>query len=64
MNAQKIDDSKLETFGMVIALFQVDNKDEKSCFFEEIFLLAEISIDVAFRMFFLTLSNVQVNFNN
>lgn len=43
---------------MVIVFFLVDNKDKKSCFFEETFLLADISIAIAFGMFFLILSNV------
>lgn len=54
----------LDTYEIIIALFQVDDKDEKSHFFEMIFLLACISIDIAFRISSLTLSNVGVNFNN
>lgn len=42
----------------------MDNKDRKSQFFEKAFLLADISIDATFRMFFLTLSNAKVNFTN
>lgn len=34
VSAQKIDSSRLETFGMVIALFQVDDKDKTPRFFE------------------------------
>lgn len=49
---------------MIIILFQIDNKYKKSCFFQGTFLLADISIDITFRMSFLTLSNVEVNFNN
>lgn len=33
-------------------------------FFEEIFLLANISIDVTLKIFFFTLSNIKINFNN
>lgn len=47
-NAQKIDDSRLETFKMVIALLQVDDKDGKFRFFKETFLLPEMSINITF----------------
>lgn len=64
MDAQKIDDSRLETYGMIIVSFQVDNKDKNSCFIEKTFFLTNISMDVAFRIFSNTLSNVKINFNN
>ena len=32
------------------------------CFFEETLLLTDISINVALKMFFLTLSNVEIDF--
>lgn len=64
MGTQKIDSSKLETVKIVITSFRVDNKDGKFPFFEETSLLADISINIALGIFFLTLSNVEVNFNN
>lgn len=64
IDAQKINGSKFKIFGMVITSFLVENKDGKSCFFEEIFPLANIGRDVDFEMLFLTLSNVEVNFTN
>lgn len=64
VGVQKINDNKLETYGIVIALFKVDNKNGKSDFFEEIFWLADISMDIVFKIFFLTLSNLEVKFNN
>lgn len=65
MGTQKIDGSKLEIFGMVIASFQVDDKNKKFCFIlQEIFLLAIIDMDVSFGISFLILSNVRVNFKN
>lgn len=64
IGTQKIDNNGLETYEMVFALFQMNNKDRKSHFFEETFLLADININVAFGMFFFTLSNVKVNCNN
>lgn len=64
IDAQTIDDNRLETFRMMIALFQVDDKDKKSRFLEKIFLLTDISLDIVFGIPFLILSNVEVNFNN
>lgn len=64
MSVKKIDGSWLKTFGIVIALFKVEDKEGKFCFFKEIFLLADISINVAFGILFLTLGNVKINFNN
>lgn len=64
VNTQKIDNSGLKIFDIVITSFLVEDKDKKFCFFEKIFLLADISMDVALGMLFLNLSNVEVNFVN
>lgn len=40
------------------------DKDGKLCFFQKSFVLAYISIYVAFEIQFLTLSNVEINFND
>lgn len=64
MSAQKIDGNKLKTYKMIIASFQMDDKDKKSCFLEKTFLLAEISINVVFEMSFFILRNIVVKFNN
>lgn len=42
----------------------MEDKDRRSHFFEEIFLLADISMDVTFGMSFFTLSNVEINFTD
>lgn len=55
VGAQKIDGFKLNSFGMIIAFFSVEDKEERSRFFEEIFLLADISMDNALGMLFFTL---------
>ena len=60
VGAQKIDDSSLRTFGMVIAGFQVEDKLGRARFFQELFLLAETSIEVVLRMPFLILSNADI----
>ena len=60
VGAQKIDGSSLATYGMVIAAFQVVDKLGCSRFFQETFLLADISMEVVLGMPFLTLSNADV----
>ena len=58
--AQKIDDSTLKTFGMVLASFQVEDKLRRARFFQETFLLANFSIKVVLEISFLTLSNANI----
>lgn len=58
IRAQNIDGSQLKIFSIVITFFLIDDKDGKSYFFEEIFLLSGISMDIAFGMSFLILSNI------
>ena len=62
IGAQKIDRSTLETFGMVLASFQVEDKLGRLRFFQETFLLADISTGVVLGMPFLTLSNANIQF--
>ena len=62
IGAQKIDGSTLETFGMILADFQVEDKLGRARFFQETFLLADISTEVVPGMPFLTLSNANVQF--
>lgn len=64
ISAEKIDGSILKTYGMVITLFHMDDKDVKFCFFAETFILANISMNITFGMSLFTLSNIEVNFNN
>lgn len=49
---------------MIITSFQLDDKDRESYFFEETFLLADISMDITFGILSLILGNVKINFNN
>ena len=62
VGAQKIDRSTLETFRMAIASFQVEDKLGRACFFQEIFLVANTSMEVVLGMPFLTLSNADIWF--
>ena len=45
---------------MVLANFQVEDKLEKTWFFQETFLLANINIKVVLGILFLTFSNVDI----
>ena len=62
IGAQKIDDSALETFGMVIADFQGEDKAIRFRFFEKIFLITNIKFEVILKMLFLKISNVEILF--
>ena len=62
VRAQKIDGSILETFGMVLASFQMEDKLKRAQFFQETFLLADLSIKMVLWMSFLTFSNANVQF--
>lgn len=60
IGAQKIDNSILENFSMVLVDFQVENKLGRARFFEEIFLLTNISTEILLGMFFLILNNADI----
>ena len=62
VGAQKIDGSTFGTFGMVLASFQVEDKLGKAWVFQEMFLLADISVEMVLGMPFLTLSNANIQF--
>lgn len=48
----------------MIASFFVEHEEEKFCFFEETFLLADISINVALVISSFILSNIEVDFTS
>ena len=62
VGAQKIDSTTLDTYGMIVAAFSVTDKANQVRFFEETFLVANVSPEVAFGMPFLTLSDADVDF--
>ena len=62
VGAQKTDRSILKTYGIVIAGFQVQDKFEKTRFFQKSFLVADTSMKVIFRMSFLIFNKVEVDF--
>ena len=62
VGVQKIDGTMLDTFGMVVSAFSVTNKANQVRFFEETFLVANVSPEVVLWMPFLTLSGADVDF--
>ena len=62
IGAQKIDGSIFNTFEIVLADFQVEDKLGRTRFFQETFLVANTTSEVILGMPFLTLSNVDVQF--
>ena len=62
VGAQKIDGTTLETYRIVVAVFSLTDQADRVRFFEETFLVANISPDVILRMLFLTLSGADINF--
>lgn len=64
MSIKEIDGNRLKTPGMTINFFLINEKEKKSRFFKETFLLVDINIDIVFRISYLTLSNIMINFNH
>ena len=60
VGAQKIDGLSLDMFGMVIAGFQVLDKQGRTRFLQETFLLVNTTMEVVLGMLFLTLSNADI----
>ena len=63
VGAQKIDGSALETFGIIIADFQVENKANRPRFFQETFLVADTKFEIILKMLFLKISNTDMSFS-
>ena len=63
VRAQKIDGIMLDTHGMVVAPFSVVDKANQIRFFEDAFLVANVSLEVVLGMPFLTLSGADVDFS-
>ena len=62
VGAQKIDGTTLDTYGMVVVAFSVTDQANRVRFFEETFLVANVSPEVVLGMPFLTLSGADVDF--
>ena len=64
VRTQKIDDSALKTFKMVIADFQIEDKGGKPRFFQKTFLVADTNFEVVLGMPFLKISSAEVSFGD
>ena len=62
IGAQKIVGTTLDTYRIVVAAFSVVDKANRVRFFEETFLVANVSPEVVLGMSFLTLSGADVDF--
>ena len=63
VRAQKIDGTMLDTHEMVVTAFSMEDKANRVRFFEETFLVANVSPEVVLGMPFLTLSGADVDFS-
>ena len=63
IGAQKIDGTMLDTHEIVVAAFLVVDKANQVRFFEETFSVANVSPKVVLEMFFLTLSDADIDFS-
>ena len=54
----------IDIYGMRVAAFSMTKKANQVKFFEKTFLVANISLKIVYGMFFLILSNVDINFLN
>ena len=62
VGAPKIDGPTLKTFGIVLASFQVEDKQGRARYFQETFLMADTSMEVVLGMTFLTSNNANIQF--
>lgn len=62
IEAQKINDSIHNTFGIVLTDFLVKDKLNEAQSFQKTFIVANNTLEVILGMFFLTFSNVDIEF--
>lgn len=62
VKVQKIDDSALQTFEIVIIDFQIKDKIGKLWYFQEIFLVANTKVEIILSMPFLKFNNTSMSF--
>lgn len=64
IQAQKINKPSLATYRIVIVMRQISDEFGRARFFQETFLLANISLDVILKILFRTFSNVVIFFQD
>ena len=56
----KINSSKFEIFGIILASFQIKDILKKARFLQDMFLFTDFSIKIILKMHFLTFSNANI----
>lgn len=64
VEVQKIDDSIIKFFRIVIAYFQVKDKVDKFKYFLKIYLVANTKVNIVLGILFLKLSNIDMLFGD
>ena len=59
---QKIDSTMLDTYGIVLVAFLMTDKANRVRFFKKTFLVANVSLKIVLRIFFLILSSTNIEF--
>ena len=62
VRAQKIDGTMLDIFRIVVTAFSMTDKANRVKFFEETFLLANVSLEIVFERLFLILNDANIDF--
>ena len=62
IGAQKIDSTMLDTYRILVVAFLMTDKANQVKFFEETLLIANVSLEIVFGIFFLILSGADVDF--
>ena len=62
IRAQKINNIILDTFEILVAVFSVTDKAHRVKFFEQIFLVANVSPEVVLGMLFVILNSTNIDF--
>lgn len=62
ISIQKIVNTILEIYGIIISIFLLLNKDSKERFFKKTFLLVNVSLYIILGIFFVIMNNVDINF--
>ena len=62
VGAQKINNTTMETYRIVVSTFSLSDKDDRERFFEESFLLADVKPEIILGMPLLTMTNTDIDF--
>ena len=62
IDIQKIDNTMLDIYEMIVIVFLISDKVYQVRFFEKIFLIANVSPKIVLRILFHTLNSTNVNF--